>query len=279
MADILHSGPDRRSLLRGAALASGAIALGGGFTAMAATSASAETSGTSSAVRAAQPYLYWRGAWNARPPSSPVQVLASAPNYIVVHHTATPNSTDYSLDHALRLSQSIQNYHMDTQGWIDTGQQLTISRGGHVMEGRDRTGEAIQAGQHVVGAHVANYNSSAIGIENEGLYTSASPTQALSDSLVTTMAWLCGAYGLNPQNAIVGHRDFNATACPGDVLYSMLPELRNRVARTMEVYGFSTGERRSVPAEDRPTYPSVPENEPEREFYHGPARGPDDFTR
>lgn len=278
MVNIPHSGTDRRSILRGAALASGAIALGGGFTVVGATSASAETSGTSSAVRAAQPHLHWRGAWNARPPSSPIQVLASAPTYIVVHHTATPNSTDYSLDHALTLSQSIQNFHMDTQGWIDTGQQLTISRGGHVMEGRDRTGEAIQAGQHVVGTHVANYNSSAIGIENEGLYTSASPTQALTDSLVTTMAWLCGAYGLDPQSAIVGHRDFNATECPGDVLYGMLPDLRNRVAQTMATHGLPIGER-SAPEEDRPTYPSVPENEPDREFHHGPGRGPDDFTR
>lgn len=278
MVNIPHSGPDRRSILRGAALASGAIALGGGFSVMGATSASAGTSGTSSAVRAAQPNLYWRGAWNARPPSSPIQVLDSAPTYIVVHHTATPNSTDYSLDHALNLSQSIQNHHMDTQGWIDVGQQLTISRGGHVMEGRDRTGESIPAGQHVVGAHVANYNSSAIGIENEGLYTSASPTQALTDSLVTTMAWLCGAYGLDPQSAIVGHRDFNATSCPGDVLYGMLPDLRNRVAQTMEAYGLPIGEH-TAQDEDRPTYPSVPENEPEREFHHGPVRGPDDFTR
>src|SRR5699024_2241253 len=113
-----------------------------------------------------------------RAPRSPIQVLSNAPSYIVVHHTATPNSTDYSLDHALALSQSIQNYHMDSNGWIDTGQQLTISRGGYVMEGRDRTPEAITAGNHVLGTHVANNNSTCIGIENEGLYTSASPTAA-----------------------------------------------------------------------------------------------------
>ena len=266
---------NRRTLLRGAAFTSGAVALGGALSALGATSASATTGAD---VQAASPELHWRGAWNARNPSSPIQVLNTPPKYIVVHHTASANSTDYSLDHALRLSQSIQNYHMDSNGWIDIGQQLTISRGGYVMEGRDHTPESIAAGRHVVGTHVANNNSTCIGIENEGLYTSEEPTQALTDSLVETLAWLCGAYGLNPQSAILGHRDFNATACPGDVLYAMLPELRNSVTRTMQAYGIAISESRA-PDGDGPTYPAVPEDEPDHEFYHGPTRGPDDFSR
>src|SRR5699024_9767029 len=125
-----------RTLLRGAAFTSVAVALGGALSALGATSASAAT-GTD--VQAASPELHWQGAWHARQPSSPVQVLDTSPSYIVVHHTATANSTDYSLDHALRLSKSIQDYHMDSNGWIDTGQQLTISRGGYLMVGRDQT--------------------------------------------------------------------------------------------------------------------------------------------
>ncbi|MFD3687357.1 peptidoglycan recognition family protein [Nocardiopsis sp. NPDC058631] len=262
-------GPGRRTILRGAAVASGAAILGGAFTVGSATSASAQ---------AAQPYLYWRGSWNARPPSSPIQVLATRPSYIVVHHTATANSTNYSLDHALALSKSIQNYHMDSNGWIDAGQQLTISRGGHVMEGRDRTPEAIAAGRHVVGTHVANNNSTCIGIENEGTYMTTGPTQGLTNSLVATLAWLCGAYGLNPQSAIRGHRDFNATACPGNVLYAMLPNLRNAAASVLTAQGMDVDALRE-PSGEGPTYPPVPDDEPEREFYHGPGRGADDFTR
>jgi hypothetical protein len=53
---------------------------------------------------------------------------------------------------------------------------------------------------------------------------------------VQTCAWLCSVYGLDPYEAIVGHRDYvSTTVCPGDVLYSRLPELRNRVATTMGV--------------------------------------------
>ncbi|GAA1446286.1 hypothetical protein GCM10009602_32530 [Nocardiopsis tropica] len=87
-----------------------------------------------------------------------------------------------------------------------------------------------------------------------------------------------GVYGLNPNSAIRGHRGFNATACPGDVLYAQLPELRGRVTQTMRAYGIPLAAEHASD-EDGPTYPSVPENEPEREFYHGPARGEDDFTR
>src|SRR5690606_35430265 len=118
----------------------------------------------------AAPRVHTRSEWGARPPASAAQVLDRAPDRIVVHHTATPNSADRSLEHAFALSRSIQAYHMDSNGWADTGQQLTIGRGGHLMEGRNRSLVAINAGDHVVGAHTANHNSHTIGIENEGTY-------------------------------------------------------------------------------------------------------------
>ncbi|WP_159942886.1 MULTISPECIES: peptidoglycan recognition family protein [unclassified Nocardiopsis] len=269
MTNTHRSGPDRRTVLRATATASGALILGGALSTLGPTGALAQ---------AAEPKLYTRADWRARPPANRIQVLSSAPRHIVVHHTATANSTDYSLSHALSLSRGIQNYHMDHNGWSDTGQQLTISRGGHIMEGRDRSLAAIRAGQHVLGAHVANNNSTCIGIENEGLYTSERPPKALVDSLVATLAWLCQAYGLNPDTAIKGHRDFNATACPGETLYKMLPDLRAAVAEVMLAQRVALADE-PVPDEFAPTYPPVPEDEKEEEFYHGPARGPDDVTR
>jgi hypothetical protein len=220
----------------------------------------------------AQPTVHDRAAWNARPPTSPAQVLAAAPTYIVVHHTATANTTDYSQAAAFSLSRGIQNHHMDTNGWADTGQQLTISRGGYVMEGRNTSLSAINAGDHVVGAHVANFNSVAVGIENEGTYTSASPTDALYDSLVETCAWLCAVYG-RPTDAIIGHRDLNATACPGDVLYGMLPQLRSDVGGLLRDPGLV---RRRLTSAEEPPSPEVPVDEPAETHEHGPALCADD---
>ena len=264
-------GPARRTILQGAAVASGAALVAG-------TGVGTANADADARAAAAEPSMYFRADWDARPPSSPVQVLATAPTHVVVHHTATPNSTDHSEAHALALSRSIQNYHMDTQGWIDAGQQFTISRGGHLMEGRNLAVVAVREGTHCVGTHVADYNGTTVGIENEGTYMEEGPTQELTDKLIETLAWLCGAYGLDPQQAIVGHRDFNSTACPGDVLYSMLPELRDAVSGLMAAQGMEIGTAH-VAAEDRPTYPEVPEDEPQREFFHGPGRGADDFTR
>ncbi|TDC74729.1 peptidoglycan recognition family protein [Actinomadura sp. 7K507] len=217
----------------------------------------------------AAPRLYTRSEWGARPPTSAATVLDQGPDHIVVHHTATANSTDYSLEHAFSLSRSIQNFHMDGNGWADTGQQLTISRGGHLMEGRNRSAEAISAGRHVVGAHTGNHNSHTIGIENEGIYMTAGPTGSLWSELVATCAWLCDVYQLDPHAAIVGHRDYNATACPGDVLYARLPQLRNEVAGSL-------GARRVKQAA-----PAVPSGlpGPRHTFDHGPAVGPGESIR
>jgi len=176
------------------------------------------------------PTIYSCSAWGARPASSPITVLDSRPNKVIVHHTAGSNSTDYSLSHAFVLARGIQNYHMDHNGWIDSGQQFTISRGGYILEGRHRSLEVLTGGtRHVVGAHTSGQNSSAVGIENEGTYISASPTTALWNSLVNQIAYICQQYAISPSR-IYGHRDYNNTECPGDRLYSMLPQLRDQVA-------------------------------------------------
>lgn len=178
----------------------------------------------------AAPNIIGTATWGARPPSAPVEVLSSRPTYCVVHHTAGPNSSDLSLAHAYAISRSIQNYHMDGNGWIDSGQQLTNSRGGHVTEGRHRSKEVLAGGSnHVLGANVGNHNAEVIGIENEGLYTSANVTSQLWNALVDLVAYITSQYGISPSE-IRGHRDFNSTECPGGVLYGRLPELRGAVA-------------------------------------------------
>nr|WP_245928947.1 peptidoglycan recognition family protein [Murinocardiopsis flavida] len=256
----------RRNALRGAAFVAGGVLLGGAADLGGPTSAMAATlSGT----------VYKRGDWKARKPKQAAQVLGKGPDHIIIHHTATANSGDRSKNHAFALSRSIQRYHMDSNKWDDTGQQLTISRGGHVMEGRNGSLAAIRGGRHVVGAHVANHNAHTIGIESEGTYTSAGPPTALLSALVETCAWLCAAYGLNPAKAIVGHRDYNKTSCPGDKLYSLLPKLRSDVGARMarlevrlEQLGYD-----EVPKEHLPTYPEVPMDERTTDYYHGPAFG------
>lgn len=182
----------------------------------------------------AMPRIYTRREWGAVPSRRPPRVLDRPPDHIIVHHTATPNVSDLSRRHAFSLSRAIQRDHMRNQGWDDIGEQLTISRGGHVMEGRAGSLPAIRQGRLVVGAQSLRHNDHTIGIENEGTYLEDDVPGRLWDSLVDVCAWLCTAYRLDPAVAIVGHRDYNDTDCPGDVLYRRLPRLRTEVERALE---------------------------------------------
>ncbi|GAA0895108.1 N-acetylmuramoyl-L-alanine amidase [Pseudonocardia zijingensis] len=170
------------------------------------------------------------GAWRARPPSTPVPVWDRRPVRIIVHHTATANVTDLSRGAAEFVARKIQEFHMDRRRWIDTGQNFTISRGGYVLEGRHRSLEVLRTGsRHVEGAHCTGQNVEAVGIENEGTYSSNAPPDQLWDRLRDMCAYICHQYGI-PPTEIGGHRDFKDTLCPGDRFYGMLPQLRTEVA-------------------------------------------------
>nr|WP_237418062.1 peptidoglycan recognition family protein [Actinomadura rayongensis] len=182
-----------------------------------------------SARRARRPVVATREQWGAVAATAAIRVLDRAPDRIIVHHTGGANATDDSVAHAYALSRSIQRFHMEGRGWSDIGEQLTISRGGHVMEGRTGSLASIASGRLTVGAQVLGHNEHTLGIENEGTYMDVDVPEPLWTSLAETCAWLCAAYDLDPDDAIIGHRDLNATDCPGDVLYARLPELRQEV--------------------------------------------------
>ncbi len=209
----------RRSVLKGAVVFGASILVGGYELRFAPTEAEAAVS----------PGIAGCTTWGAQPPKRAVTVLASRPTKIIIHHTAGANSTDYSQSHAFALARQIQQNHF-AKGWIDSGQHFTNSRGGYVMEGRHRSLEVLRGGAYQVrGAHCEGQNDVAVGIENEGTYSSVQPPQALYDQLVALCAYICQQYRI-PSSQIYGHRDFYATACPGDRLYAMLPQLRSDVA-------------------------------------------------
>ncbi|MBE1500348.1 hypothetical protein H4696_007448 [Amycolatopsis lexingtonensis] len=214
---------DRRTLFKAGVTATAAGALG------------MTTTGTAAAA-VPTPTIHGCSEWGARPPSGTIVVENHKPTYIVVHHAVDPPmNDDFSLARAFYVARYIQNLHMDKNGWIDSGQQFTNSRGGFVTEGRHRSLEILRGGtQHVQGANVANHNSEVIGIENEGLYSTVDVPQALWDSLVGLVAYIAHQYGISPE-FIKGHRDFNSTECPGQVLYDRLPELRTAVGRVLGV--------------------------------------------
>jgi hypothetical protein len=188
---------------------------------------------------------------------------------LTVHHTA--GSNDLNQDYAATV-RAIYSYHVQTNGWSDIGYQYLVDGHGVVYEGRnsghtsrsclydggDGSDFAHQTGTDdvVTGAHVANYNSGNAGIALMGCYepTSAcsgdtTPPTAAVDGLEGPLSSLATRHGLDPTGTvhyvnpvsgavkdvatISGHRDWDATACPGGVLYGQLPTIRSDVASRM----------------------------------------------
>ena len=220
-ASIERPGISRRGLITGVLGAAGFLAVGG-----------ASVVNAPGAFAVSRPAIISCAEWGAKAARSSIS-MSSTPRNIVVHHMASSNSTGTSRSAAIAIARQVQGWHF-ANGWSDTGQHFSVSRGGYILEGRHRTIEGLNSGRSFpIGAHVGGHNSTSLGIETEGNFTSIQPTSAQWNALVTLTAYLCQTYGLGV-SAIKGHRDFGQTACPGDAFYPRLGELRNAVAKVLD---------------------------------------------
>ncbi|HEY8201106.1 MAG TPA: peptidoglycan recognition family protein, partial [Actinomycetota bacterium] len=133
------------------------------------------------------------------------------------------------------------NYLIDPQGVVYEGRWARDYAPGEVHSGEDRDGRGV------VGAQVESYNTGSIGVAIMGTFDTSPPTPAAMDSLEGFLAWKADRYGLDPLGGatyvnpssgatatfpnIAGHRDANATACPGQALYDLLPSVRSEVEK------------------------------------------------
>ncbi|HEY6758372.1 MAG TPA: peptidoglycan recognition protein [Baekduia sp.] len=194
----------------------------------------------------AQPTIIPRSAWGgdgviprAAPDYGDVQVA-------FVHHTVSAN--DYAPEDSAGIVLSMAKYHRDVNGWNDLGYNFVVDKYGQVFEGR-----AGGIDQAVIGAQAQGYNSHSTGIANIGTFTDVGQTDAALTALSRLIAWKMALHGAPVTGEVVltsaggednryksgtpvtlqrisGHRDGDATACPGDALYGQLPDLRRRTA-------------------------------------------------
>ena len=139
---------------------------------------------------------------------------------IVIHHAGFPDGDKDS------SAEEIHKFHQETNGWAGIGYHYVIRKDGTIEQGRR---------PQMIGAHAYQHNKNSVGICVAGNFELAKPNREQMESLKLLTAWLCQKYKLNPMKSgvIVGHRDFNDTACPGKNLYSKLDEIR-RYCRDFE---------------------------------------------
>jgi hypothetical protein len=193
-----------------------------------------------------QPDIVSRAEWGAGgcpPRSSPDYGSVKAVN---VHHTVSLN--DYSPAEAPSIVLAICRYHRNSNGWDDIGYNALVDKYGVLYEGR-----AGGLDRPVIGAQAQGFNSETAGIASIGDHTSVGATPQTLDALARYVRWklqvhlqpLSGPVVLSSSGGsaskygagarvtverVIGHRDTGRTACPGQLLYDQLDDLRAMVA-------------------------------------------------
>ena len=219
------------------------------------------------AAETAQPAVISRSGWNA---DESLRFRANREIWpaafyrvqkLIVHHTATSN-TYVDIEAAKAEIRAVYYYHAVTQGWGDIGYNFIVDRFGNVYEGRfarsytnvetptsveTPTGEDT-AGRVVTAGHTFEHNVGTVGIAMLGTFTGSAPSSEAQAAIVGVLTWEASRHSLDPtkiaryrnvvngivndvQPNIASHRNFNATACPGEAYYTLLNSggLRDRV--------------------------------------------------
>jgi N-acetylmuramoyl-L-alanine amidase len=192
-----------------------------------------------------QPDIVPREDWGAEdcPPRSAPELGEVKAAFI--HHTVTANN--YTPEESPEIVLGICRFHRNSNGWNDIGYQFLVDKYGTIFEGR-----AGGIDQPVIGAQAQGYNAQSTGISNLGTYTSVAQSQEALEAIARLIRWKLPLHGTSTMGNVVltsaggpsnrypagtqvrvkkisGHRDTNATECPGGALYAQLPELRELV--------------------------------------------------
>lgn len=182
-----------------------------------------------------------RRSWQAKKPhSTPVRVTHKRLGYYV-HHTVTAMGAPYfemlrKVDHVpakerkglVKEMVKLEAEHMRYlqtlawgRGFADISYNFVIFPSGHVWRGR---------GWEFLGAHNDGENEETIGAVAVGNYEGDVPTKAMLDSFVKLFRRGRSLRRVADEFFIRGHRDSDATACPGEHLYQRIPWMRKEVA-------------------------------------------------
>ncbi len=192
------------------------------------------------------PPIIPRRVWDPHGQCRPrVRAETGAVELAFVHHTVSANT--YGPSDTAAIVLSIGLYHRNTNGWNDIGYNFLVDRYGQIFEGR--AGGVTRA---VVGAQAQGFNSASTGVANIGTFDAEGQTERGLSALVRLIAWKLARHGTPAAGMVTvvsqggvfnrfragtpvrlhrvsGHRDVDATDCPGQDLYGQLGELRARV--------------------------------------------------
>lgn len=203
-----------------------------------------QTDATASEYAHKSPDILSRAAWNADETLVRRSYTPGVVTGAMIHHTAGKN--DYAEADVPGILRSIQAYHINGRGWNDIAYNVLVDRFGRAWEGRGGGVTTATTGGHAFGA--TNYRT--FGISLMGDYSQVEPSAKTLDTLQRVIAWKFRLHGVDPAGrtwgssgqdggsphlaAISGHRDENATSCPGDKVYAKMTSIRAGVRKAMD---------------------------------------------
>jgi hypothetical protein len=168
-----------------------------------------------------------RACWAARAPNCTITTMSTL-NRVILHHTAVAthwNTT--SIDTSKPSVRSIQNYHMDNNGWCDIGYHFVIDKFGNIFEGRYNSMTQLTRGIIHADCVTDNFNFTLMGYCHTPYNND--PSATCRGRIYDLIAWRMPA-GWSPYGSdvpctttvgkVAGHRNVSATACPGDIFYN-----------------------------------------------------------
>ena len=181
------------------------------------------------------------GWWGDLPESELAPNYSPTPidiSHALVHHTVTANEPV----NPAQVVRQIWDWHVNDNGWLDIGYNFLVDHEGTIYQGRYNPNLEQT---DVRGAHAGSANSQSVGIALLGQFEPGAqpapgqPQVLALDALVKTIGWRFTQKGIDSQSngfisgnllpVISGHRDVSATACPGENLYQLLPDIRSDV--------------------------------------------------
>ena len=130
--------------------------------------------------------------------------------YIVIHHSASP------IDRT--TPERIRKWHVEDNGWSDIGYHYIIKNDATVYKARPENRR---------GAHSPPRNKDSIGICVVGNYENEVPRKPMMDTLETFINRLLETHNLT-WNEVTWHKNWQATACPGEKLVEVLLQIKQR---------------------------------------------------
>lgn len=176
-----------------------------------------------------------RNGWGARPFRQPNGAITYAgPRKGVKVHYLGGAYSDRAHSQCGAYIRSIQNMHMDSNGWSDVGYSFFVCTHGHVFEGRGLRRRNSANGN--TSLNEAHYAVCAL-VGTSGV---VEPTTAQLHGLRDAIEY-CRTSG-PAGNEILGHKDGFATQCPGDALYAWVHQGAPRPGAQGGTYTVKSGD-------------------------------------